>query len=131
MQDRVLSKGGRELSEYGLLHPQTVDNGRFARVYRREIDYDHAEQQAFVEQNVPLLTTDQKQVYDCFCSMVDGNEGGMLFLDAPGGTGKTFLINIILAKLWLEGEIALATASNGMAATLLEAARYTAPLKYL
>ena len=32
--------GGRELSEYGLPHPQTVDNDRFARVYCIEIDYD-------------------------------------------------------------------------------------------
>ena len=59
LQDRVLSMGGRELSEYGLPHPQTVDNDRFARVYRREIDYDQAEQQAFVEQNISLLTADQ------------------------------------------------------------------------
>jgi len=48
---------------------------------------------------VALLTTDQQQVYDYFCAMVDRNEGGILFLDAPGGTGKTFLINLILAKL--------------------------------
>ena len=123
LQDRVLSMGGRELSEYGLPHPQTVDNDRFARVYCREIDYDQAEQQAFVEQNVPLLTADQRQVYDCFCSMVDGDEGGMLFLDAPGGTGKTFLINLILAKLRSEGKIALATASSGIAATLLTGGR--------
>ena len=115
--------GGRELSEYGLPHPQTVDNDRFARVYRREIDYDQAEQQAFVEQNLPLLTADQRQVYDCFCSMIDGDEGGMLFLDAPGGTGKTFLINLILAKLRSEGKIALATASSGIAATLLTGGR--------
>ena len=83
LQDRVLSMGGRELSEYGLPQPQTVDNDRFARVYvyHREIDYDQAEQQAFVEQNVPLLTADQRQVYDCFSSMIDGDEGGMLFLD--------------------------------------------------
>ena len=123
LQDRVLSMGGRELSEYGLPHPQTVDNDRFARGYRREIDYDQAEQQAFVEQNVPLLTADQRQVYDCFCSMIDGDEGGMLFLDAPGGTGKTFLINLILAKLHSEGKIALATASSGIAATLLTGGR--------
>ena len=49
LQDKVLSMGDRELSEHGL--PQTVDSNRFARVYRREIDYDQAEQKAFVEQN--------------------------------------------------------------------------------
>ena len=43
----------------------------------------------------------------------------MLFLDAPGGTGNTFIINLILAKLHSEGKIALATASSGIAATLL------------
>ena len=43
----------------------------------------------------------------------------MLFMDAPGGTGKTFLINLILAKLRSEGKIALATASSTIAATLL------------
>ena len=96
LHDRVLLMGGRELSEYGLPHPQTVDNDR---VYHREIDYDQAEQQVFMEQNVPLLTADQRQVYDCFCFMIDGDEGGVLFSDAPGGTGKTFLINLILAKL--------------------------------
>ena len=78
---------------------------------------------AYVEHNVLLLTADQKHVYDCFCSMIDSNEGGMLFLDAPGGTGKTFLINLILAKLRSEGKIALATASSGIAATLLTVGR--------
>ena len=38
LQVKVLSMGGRELSEYGLPQPQTVDNDRFARVYHREID---------------------------------------------------------------------------------------------
>ena len=73
--------------------------------------------------NIPMLTSDQREVYDCFCSMIDGDEGGMLFLDAPGGTGKTFLINLILAKLRSEGKIALATASSGIAATLLTGGR--------
>ena len=38
--------------------------------------------------------------------MIDSDQGGMLFLDAPGGTGKTFLPNLILAKLRSEGKIA-------------------------
>ena len=55
--------------------------------------------------------------------MINGDEGGMLFLDAPGGTGKTFLINLILAKLCSKGKIALATASSKIAAALLTGGR--------
>ena len=47
-------------------------------------------------------------------------------LDAPGGTGKTFLTSLILAQQLSEvsqGEIALATASSGIAATLLTGGR--------
>ena len=84
LQEKVISMGGRELSEYGLPQPQAVDSDRFARVYRREIDYNPEEQQAYVNRNVPLLTADQQDVYDTFCSMIDRDEGGMLFLDAPG-----------------------------------------------
>ena len=29
------------------------------------------------ERNLHLLTTDQQEVYDCFCSMIDNDEGGM------------------------------------------------------
>ena len=89
--DKVFSMGGRVLSEYGLPQPQAVDSDGFARVYHREIDYNQGEQQAYVEHNVPLLTADQWEIYDSFCSMTENNEGGMLFLDALGGTGKTFL----------------------------------------
>ena len=105
--------GGRELYEYGLPRPQAVDSNRF------ETDYNQGEQQAYVEHNVPLLTADQREVYDSFCSMIKSNKGGILFLEAPGGTGKTFLINLILANLWSEGKIALTTASRPIAATLL------------
>ena len=123
LQDRVLSMGGQQLSDYGLPQLVAVDSNRLARDYQREIDYDRGEQQAYVEQHAALLTSDQREVYDYICSMVDANQRGILFLDAPGGTGKTFLINLILAKLRSEGKIALATASSGIAATLLTGGR--------
>ena len=44
----------------------------------------------------------------------------MFFLEGFGGTGKTFLINLVLAKIRSEGRIALSTASSGIAATLLD-----------
>ena len=71
--------GGRQLSEYGLPQPQVVDNDRIAREYHREINYDRGEQQAYVEHNAALLTVDQCDVYDSICSMVDRNQGGVLF----------------------------------------------------
>jgi PIF1 helicase. len=43
----------------------------------------------------------------------------MFFIDASGGTGKTFLINLILAKVRNNRRIALAVESSGIAVTLL------------
>jgi len=91
LPEKVVSMGGRQLSEYGLPQPQTVDNDRFAREYRCERSYDRGEQQAYVEHNAALLTAEQCDVYDCFCFKIDRNEGSVLFSDAPDGTGKTFL----------------------------------------
>ena len=55
LQEKVISMGGRQLSEYGLPQPQVVDNDRFAREYCRETNYDRGEQQAYVEHNAALL----------------------------------------------------------------------------
>ena len=45
------------------------------------------------------------------------NLGGVHGFSAPGGTGKTFLVATILSKMWLRGEIAIATAARGIATT--------------
>ncbi|XP_013772071.1 uncharacterized protein LOC106457225, partial [Limulus polyphemus] len=45
------------------------------------------------------------------------------FLNAPGGTGKTFVTNLILAKVRKQNKIAVAVASSGIAATLLPGGR--------
>jgi len=39
---------------------------------------------------------------------------GLFFFDAPGGTGKTFLISLLLAYIHSLSEIVLALASSGM-----------------
>lgn len=50
---------------------------------------------------------------------IENNNGILFFLDGPGGAGKTFLANLILAKVRQSGKIAVAVASSGIAATLL------------
>ncbi|GBL76141.1 hypothetical protein AVEN_234427-1 [Araneus ventricosus] len=56
---------------------------------------------------------------------VSAGQGGFFFLDAPGGTGKTFLISLLLAEIRSKNGIALAVASSGIAATLLDGGRTT------
>ena len=46
-------------------------------------------------------------------------QSNLFFIDGPGGTGKTFTYNALLAAVRAEGGIALAVASSGVAALLL------------
>ena len=72
LQEKVISMGGRQLSEYGIPQPRTVDNNRFVREYCQEISYDRAEQQIYVKRNSALLTEDQHDVYDSFVPWLIG-----------------------------------------------------------
>src|SRR5215467_8441963 len=87
-----------------------------------------------------LMNCDQLFVYKCIEKAIYGknedenedtkenknkndNENDLknfYFLDAPGGTGKTFVFNTLLARVRKVGDIALAVATSGIAALLLE-----------
>lgn len=118
VQEIVMSMGGNRLSEYGLSMP-VLDGDRINRDYATEIAYDPAELSQTLESGIPSFTLEQRAVFVRVCSSVDNEQGEILFLDAPGGTGKTFLMKIILAHTRRQGKIALAVASSGIAATLL------------
>uniref|UniRef100_A0A1B6DYI9 ATP-dependent DNA helicase n=1 Tax=Clastoptera arizonana TaxID=38151 RepID=A0A1B6DYI9_9HEMI len=63
-----------------------------------------------------MLNTQQKEVYDTLMKVIDDVNGGLYFVDAPGGTGKT----LVLATVRARSNIALAVTSSGISATLLE-----------
>ncbi|CAN2390893.1 G-quadruplex DNA unwinding [Pristimantis euphronides] len=65
----------------------------------------------------------QRDAYNQILSFSETNKGEIVFLDAPGGTGKTFVINLLLAKFQQQKKITLAVASSGIAATLLKGGR--------
>ncbi|CAF1513734.1 unnamed protein product [Rotaria magnacalcarata] len=86
--------------------------------------------------NEPLLVPDQRAAYNAILNQIEKKAGGIIFLDAPGGTGKTFVINLLLAKIRHQSKIAIAVASSGIAATLLQGGRTAhstlkLPLKFL
>ncbi|XP_053968864.1 ATP-dependent DNA helicase PIF4-like [Anastrepha ludens] len=92
----------------------------FERELQREQQFDRDELCALVQTYTPQLNDQQKDAYDKVMQAVNNNTDGLYFLDAPGGTGKTFLISLILATIRSERKIALALASSGIAATLLD-----------
>ncbi len=66
------------------------------------------------------------------CSLSSNSNCGWLILlaqrhlnliDGPGGTGKTFLYNLLLGRVCCEGHVALVVASSGIVALLLDGGR--------
>ncbi|GBM79770.1 hypothetical protein AVEN_229697-1 [Araneus ventricosus] len=73
-----------------------------------------------VETNKPRLTEDQRTAYEAVMNLIAEENCDILFFEAPGGTGKTFLINLILTEIRSKRHIALAVSSSGIASTLLD-----------
>ncbi|KAG2830783.1 hypothetical protein PC111_g7252 [Phytophthora cactorum] len=77
---------------------------------RREMEgYNHDVLQETVDQE-HLLNGEQRSVYSTIINAVDNPTPGntLFFIDGPGGTGKSLLLEHILAKVRLSGMIALA-----------------------
>ena len=64
-------------------------------------------------QNINSLNIIQKDAFDRIIQVYESKESGAFFIDGPGGAGKTFLYNCLLAKVRSDGNIALACASSG------------------
>ncbi|KAG6673080.1 hypothetical protein I3842_16G093400 [Carya illinoinensis] len=70
-----------------------------------------------------LLNCEQQNAYNSILQKVLSNEPAMFFIDGPGGTGKTFLYKALLATTRTKQLIALATASSGVATSILPGGR--------
>lgn len=119
IENTILDLAGKRLQDFGLPSPKTPD-AVINRDYLRETNYNVLTLRRFVQENKVRLTPEQSLIYEVIIQSVDSHSGQFFFLDAPGGTGKTFLLNLLLAEIRSNHGIALAAASSGIAATLLE-----------
>ena len=79
-----------------------------------------------IEDDVALLDSlnnEQRAAYDEILLSIDSKDGGLFFLNGPGGTGKTFLYRALLAKVCSQNKIAVATATSGVAASIMPGGR--------
>ncbi|KAB2616072.1 hypothetical protein D8674_022660 [Pyrus ussuriensis x Pyrus communis] len=72
---------------------------------------------------IERLNDDQKSAFNIIMGAVQRSDNATFFVDGPGGTGKTYLYRALLASLRRLGHIVLATASSGIAATILPGGR--------
>jgi hypothetical protein len=82
--------------------------------------YDAATQAAMRDERVPQLNPEQRAVYDNVMAVIDHRA---FFVDGLGGTGKTFLYSCSLSTVRTQGQVAIAVASFGIAALLLDESR--------
>lgn len=122
IQNILDAMDGSCLQTYGLPLPlpnTNVIQRNIGQEYTRQLNYNPAQQQEIANDNYRKLNTEQRLIFDNIVTKIQDGVGGLYFLDAPGGCGKTFLIETLLAHQRSQGKIAVATASTGLAATLL------------
>jgi len=69
------------------------------------------------------LNTEQMEGFNEIFDHVIRNKGKVFFVDGPGGTGKTYLYMTLLAKVRSTDRIAVATATSGIAASIMPGGR--------
>ena len=121
----LLEQGNKTLSDFNLPEPSMRfdELNQVPRIIAEEMNYDICELRFKYEQGYLQANMDQKRIIDSVISAVDSQNGGIFFVDGPGGTGKTFVENITLAGVRGTGRIALAVASSGIASILLDGGR--------
>ncbi|GBM03504.1 hypothetical protein AVEN_95400-1 [Araneus ventricosus] len=122
-EDKIKALGGTNLKVFGLPEAQRDVNNSLNYEILRETSYDIQKLTSYIATNEPNLVEDQRFAFEKITSAIFTETGGIFFLDAPGGTGKTYLINLLLAKVRERNMIALAVASSSIVATLLTGGR--------
>ncbi|XP_050896186.1 uncharacterized protein LOC127102912 [Lathyrus oleraceus] len=122
--NELLNLHGKKIDDYDLpsLPPNTIDRGAVPSIIQEELAIDIPNEDI---EYIAMLNNDQMIAFNTIMNVIVQKHSGVFFVDGPGGTGKTFLYRTLMASLRSRGEIVLATASSGIAATLLPDGRTT------
>ncbi|CAN7029135.1 unnamed protein product, partial [Brassica rapa subsp. trilocularis] len=123
--EKLLRLNGVSLSKFeGMPRPvDTATDTRTNILLMDEQSYNHDEQRKIHQELLPKLTDEQASVYQEILDAVIHEKGGVFFVYGFGGTGKTYLWNILSAAVRSKGLIVLNAASSGIASLLLPGGR--------
>jgi hypothetical protein len=115
IRDMVHLNSNQGLAAFGL--PTSTAQPASAVVANKIAKYDAATQAAMRDERVPQLNPEQRAVYDNVMAAIDRRA---FFVDGLGGTSKTFLYSCLLSTVRAQGRVAIAMASSGIVALLLD-----------
>ena len=128
IQEKLNSRE-RELGHFRITKPTSdeleavsfSDPNSLPVIMKEELDFDLQEMKSLVEDRKTKFTESQMEIFVSAISAVEEGNPIHIFIDARGGTGKTYVLNAILAAIRSidGGSIALAVGSTGIAANLL------------
>ena len=122
----------KQLTDFGLPVPTPEELSQVHHiisnepaVIREEMDFQIESLQEIIDERVPNLTPEQLEIFELVMDAVSNHKELCLFVDAPGGGGKSYLLNTLLSKVRAldGGSTALAMATTGIAANLLALGR--------
>ena len=134
IHDRMASHG-KTLEQFGMpeIEPElrnivirfdnTLRLARLPREIREELSYDADAEKERAETSMGSLTDDQRLIVAAIKEAVDEATPKAVVVQAIAGAGKTFVLNTLLSYVRGKGEVALAAATSGIAATLLQGGR--------
>ena len=109
----LFEAAGKSLTELGLPEPVNMPTNIVPREIRDEIYENVEELQGQTDDAMSKLNTEQRIVFDTVKEAIDGGQGGVFHIDAPGGTGKTFVLTTLLSYVRAQKKIGFAMATSG------------------
>jgi len=125
--DKELQKNGKSLGVIqGMLLPQNnwaLHELRRNQLIHEQLDYDQQVLQQIVDEGLPTLNAEQRELYNAVTQSVQNQTGDTFFVHSAGGCGKTYVCNLIAASVRAREKIVLCVASSGIASLLLAGGR--------
>ena len=123
--DKLLHNYGRSLSDFpGLPIPSNCSHMLLSNsLLVEELQYDHVALGATFLSQFTKLNAQQKITFHAIIDSIEQNRRQVFFIYGYGGTGKTFLWQVISVRLRSEKKVVICVATYGIASLLMNGGR--------
>ena len=107
--ENIMMENGRSLKDFPPMPlPSSTNFANTANLLLiEETNYNKEELKIKLNQDIPALTDEQRNVFHNIMDACTNDKGGCFFVNGFGGTGKTFIWNTLTTSLQARGDIVL------------------------